>query len=215
MSEARNVAEAMNIPANFPVVRQVKSQVSKEPEEEFRINVFNVIVDEITSGLRTRFEAAHVINQKFCFLWQYRDMSEEEICKSSSDFSKFYENDVCGKKLKDELLNLKRIHAANFGSESLNPAPLLNMISKYNLLGVFPNVSIALRIFCTLPVTVASAERSFSKLKYIKNDLRTTMAQNRLNDLTTLSIESDLARKLDFSQCISTFAAKAARKVHL
>ena len=63
---------------------------------------------------------------------------------------------------------------------------------------IFPNVCISLRIFCTLPVTIATGERSFSKLKHIKNVLRNTMGQDRLNDLAILSIEYDLARKVDF-----------------
>jgi hypothetical protein len=36
----------------------------------------------------------------------------------------------------------------------------------------YPNASIAYRILFTVLVTVASAERSFSKLKLLKNDLR-------------------------------------------
>jgi len=47
----------------------------------------------------------------------------------------------------------------------------------------YPNVSIAYRILLTIPVTVASAERSFSKLKLLKNYLRSTMLQDRLNGL--------------------------------
>uniref|UniRef100_A0A453JIW0 HAT C-terminal dimerisation domain-containing protein n=1 Tax=Aegilops tauschii subsp. strangulata TaxID=200361 RepID=A0A453JIW0_AEGTS len=58
----------------------------------------------------------------------------------------------------------------------------------------FPNVLIAYRILFTVPMTVASAERSFSKLKLLKNYLRSTMSQERLNGLATLCIEKD---KLD------------------
>ena len=36
----------------------------------------------------------------------------------------------------------------------------------------YPNVSIAYRILFTMPVTVASAERSFLKLKLLRNYLR-------------------------------------------
>ena len=44
----------------------------------------------------------------------------------------------------------------------------LQILYSNNLMSTFPNTSIALRIFFTLPVTVESGERSFSKLKLIK-----------------------------------------------
>ena len=56
----------------------------------------------------------------------------------------------------------------------------------------------ALRLFLTLPVTVASAERSFSKLKIVKTYLRSTMSQGRLASLAILSIESETSLDLDF-----------------
>jgi hypothetical protein len=40
----------------------------------------------------------------------------------------------------------------------------------------------------TIPITVASTERSFLKLKLIKSYLRSTMLQDRLNRLTILII---------------------------
>ena len=64
---------------------------------------------------------------------------------------------------------------------------------------VFPNLAVALRIFLTLPVTVASAERSFSKLKLIKTYLRSTMTQDRLVGLAIMSIENDVTSSVDFS----------------
>ena len=65
----------------------------------------------------------------------------------------------------------------------------------------------------SLPVTVASAERSFSKLKLIKNYLRSNMGQERLVDLAILGIESDLAKSIDFDRIINSFAAEKARHV--
>ena len=64
----------------------------------------------------------------------------------------------------------------------------------------------------TLPVTDASTERSFSKLNVIKNFMRSTMTQDRLNDLAVLSIESEVTRKIDFTDIIDMFAMKKARK---
>ena len=99
---------------------------------------------------------------------------------------------------------IKAIYGANLGNESLAPLKLLNTINRFKFDEIFSNVCTALRTFCTLPVTVASAERSFSKLKLIKNFLRSTMGQEKLNDLAMLSIEAELAKRIDFQDVINT-----------
>ena len=87
----------------------------------------------------------------------------------------------------------------------------LNKIPKGKKYCNFCNVVTALRIFCTMYVTVASAECSFSKLAHIKNLQRTTMLQRRLTDLRSLSIESDLAREVKFKTVIKMFSSQKAR----
>ena len=67
-------------------------------------------------------------------------------------------------------------------------------------------------MFLTEPATVASAERSFSKLKLITNYLRSTMSQDHQNNLVRLSIESGIAKQIDFGTVIRSFANKKARK---
>jgi len=52
-------------------------------------------------------------------------------------------------------------------------------------------------LLLTLPVTVATCERSFSKLKLIKNFLRSTMSRECLSDLAVLLIENHRAKQLD------------------
>ncbi|XP_066310965.1 uncharacterized protein [Miscanthus floridulus] len=76
----------------------------------------------------------------------------------------------------------------------------------------YPNASIAYRILFTMPVTVASAERSFSKLKLLKNYLRSTMSQERLNGLATLCIEKRLLDKIDIDTIINDFASRNVRR---
>ena len=78
-----------------------------------------------------------------------------------------------------------------------------------------PNVSTALRILLTVPVTVASGERSFSKLKLIKTYMRSTMTQDRLNGLAMISIEKAVAASLNYSDLLSAFASAKARKVNV
>ena len=58
----------------------------------------------------------------------------------------------------------------------------------------YPNIFVAYRILFTIPIIVASAERSFSKLKLLNNYLRSTMSQERLNGLASLYIEKKIIR---------------------
>lgn len=111
----------------------------------------------------------------------------------------------------NEMLHLKAIHGDTFPNTH-SPLELLNAIYKMQLESIFGEVCIGLRIFCTLPVTVAGGERAFSKLKLVKNYLRSTMSQDRLNSLAILSVESQLAKKLDFKDLISKFAHAKTRQ---
>jgi hypothetical protein len=79
-------------------------------------------------------------------------------------------------------------------------------------LNCFPNASIAYRILLTIPITVASAEKSFSKLKLLKSYLRSIMSQERLNGLAILSIEQDLLENIEYKNLISNFAAQTVRR---
>ncbi len=87
---------------------------------------------------------------------------------------------------------------------------LLSYITENSLKEIYPNIYIVIRILLTIPVSTASAERSFSKL--IKNYLRNTMSQERLSALAVLSIESDLASRLNYDTIIKEFSNVESRK---
>ena len=60
----------------------------------------------------------------------------------------------------------------------------------------FPQLLQCLRIAMAFGVTSASAERSFSSLKRVKTYLRSTMTQERLNNLALLYVERELSSTL-------------------
>ena len=64
--------------------------------------------------------------------------------------------------------HLPLVHKANFRKPKLKPLELKKLLTVYTLCEIFPNVCVSLRILLTIPATVASAERSFSKLKLFK-----------------------------------------------
>jgi hypothetical protein len=57
---------------------------------------------------------------------------------------------------------------------------------------------------------VASAERSFSKLKLLKNYLRSTMSQERLNGLAICSIEKKILKSIELDTILNDFASRNA-----
>lgn len=67
-----------------------------------------------------------------------------------------------------------------------------NVLYLNGLKDIFPNIYEALSIALTLPVSSASPERSFSKLKLIKTRLRSTMGEERLESLMMMSCEKDI-----------------------
>ena len=89
---------------------------------------------------------------------------------------------------------------------------ILNTIKSYWEEGGFQTVWVTYRILLTIPVTVASVERSFFKLKLIKTYLRTTMSQKRLSSLAMISIENEYLDKLNYNDLIEEFVSKNARR---
>ena len=87
----------------------------------------------------------------------------------------------------------------------------LNFLIQENLDLVFPNLTVALRVFLTMPLTVASAERSSSKLKLIKTYLRSSMSNDRLTQLAVISIENSVARSISFDAILDKWASAKAR----
>ena len=87
------------------------------------------------------------------------------------------------------------------------------IVDHQSVTSTFGEVCTALLLYLTLPVTVATAERSFSKLNLIKTYLRSSMGQERLNGLAILSIESTRARELNIKDIVEDFAQRKARRM--
>ena len=67
-------------------------------------------------------------------------------------------------------------------------------------------------VFATIPVTVATAERCFSKVKLIKTYLKSQMSQEKLAGMALLSIENKEAKAIDKNELIHRFANASARR---
>ena len=110
----------------------------------------------------------------------------------------------------NECKRLKHYMVLNENCETL-PALYRKNFSD-NLKSVFPNVEIAFRVFMCMMVTNCTGERSFSRLKLTKNQLHSTMGQQRLNWLSLMCMENDIPKTIDFKPIINQLSAKTFRK---
>lgn len=182
-----------------------------DPKAVFKREVFNVILDSVIGDMTVRFKSVRSLCDIFSVLWSCKDITDDQIQEQATVLVHRYPKDL-GDELCDELHSLKLVYSANFGEKTLSPLDLLNKIKCFNLETLFSNITVALRIFATIPATVASAERSFSVLNRVKNVLRSTMCQDRLSSLGVLAVETDLVKQTNLDNIIDEFALKKARK---
>lgn len=121
-----------------------------------------------------------------------------------------YKEDIETEGFEDELRHF--LHFIKSHENNQHSPVEMYQIVQDGLSGIFPNVETILKIILTLPVSNASAERSFSALKRVKNYLRTTLTEEHLNSLSILAIESTAFDKLDYDIVINDFIDKKCRK---
>ena len=92
---------------------------------------------------------------------------------------------------------------------------LLQVFSKNDLHILYPEFFDVVRVVATLPVTVASCERTHSKIKIINNYLCALMSDERLESLIQITVEKDLADEIELGSLLDVFKTVKNRKLPL
>ncbi|XP_064089206.1 uncharacterized protein LOC135203408 [Macrobrachium nipponense] len=182
---------------------------------------FNVVVDTTTDFLTDRFETLDEVRGRFGVLLSFLKLDDQALSNQCGNLcmtlSIGNESDIDAKELAVEVKNLPSLP-----SDDMSALELLTFIhkkkkkkkKKKHLEELYPNLWVALRIACTLPVTVAAsaAERSFSKLKLIKTYLSFSIGKDRLTGLAIISFNHEVGKQVSYEDIIDDFESKKARK---
>ena len=166
-------------------------------------------------SLARRLSSYEELCSRFGFLGKLESLSPVEIESSADNLVIVCKDDL------EQCFGNELVQFVAFSNEFLKDADdnigkehiLYKLIIDKRIKCSFPNVEIALRMYSIIMVTNCSGERSFSKLKYIKNRLRTTMTNERVTHLSLMSIAYDILRETDFDDLITVFAQRKGRKV--
>ena len=195
-------------------------EVTLSHSEKFRVDNFLPVIDQFLSSLNQRLKAYENTCSLFGFLSGLESLSCTEIEAAAVKLVCEYKDDL------DQSLGVELVQFAAFFTQNLDDYVktensfgkarkehfLYKLLPDKKVADTFPNVEIMLRMYLVLMVTNCSGERSFSKMKYIKNRLRTTMHHDRLSHLALMSIEYDILRDIDFDILITKFSRAKSRK---
>uniref|UniRef100_A0A453SMN5 HAT C-terminal dimerisation domain-containing protein n=2 Tax=Aegilops tauschii subsp. strangulata TaxID=200361 RepID=A0A453SMN5_AEGTS len=224
---AKGIALEMDIGTTFRKRREIKTKrhfdenpddtnvATQSTEESFRVHYFVRIVDQAISSLTTRFEQYQGYQKIFGFLFTSETLQslDKKSLKTFCDnlevaLRKDGKSDIDASELYVELMFLQNF----MPKENIGLVEILKFLKRHDC---FPNASITYIVLLTIPVTVASAERSFPKLKLLKSYMRTTMTQQRLTDLATIALESEVLEKIDYEDIIEDFISRNTKRMML
>lgn len=219
--EAEELHKKMNIPLLIPRTnarQRHRSNINtNNPLDYFKISIFIPLLDDVIQDLQFRFNSdtftaleinslipSHILQKSQTEL----TTTKNNILKYLSKFT--YENNELISATFESELELWKNKWSKFNGDMPNTAiDTLHLCEPE----IYPQIHLALKILCALPVSVATAERSFSSLKRLKTWLRSTMSQDRLVGLALLHIHRDI--KISPESVLNRFASLRRRHLDL
>ncbi|KAL4126441.1 hypothetical protein QTP88_010663 [Uroleucon formosanum] len=179
-----------------------------EKKTELKIIFYNIL-DVICVEMNRRFDE----NGEFYAVLGVLDQTSKEFldCETLCKFAKtfpFYRSDEFLIKLKYQCALGKTLFSSSSGLFEL-----LNEVQSYKV--GFEELKKVIELIVVIPVSSASAERSFSTMRRVKTYLRSTMKSSRLNNFTLLSIEREISGQFmdNPSAVIDEFAVMKKRRL--
>ena len=161
--------------------------------DQYFKNLYFEIMDTIYYQLDVRFKRLASLKffelLNFTFFNKYQNNFPDECFNSLKNaYAKHFDF----VKLNNELCVLYRSELYS----DMNISKLIQHIRMNNLTNALSEVNKLAHLICTIPFSTASVERSFSALKRVKSYTRNTVGQERLTNLSLLTIEKEMLHLL-------------------
>ena len=155
------------------------------PQEYYRLNVFIPFLDYILEQMKDRFSGhkqaifyVSALIPSIC-----NDYRFEHLQMALDIYYEFLPGSEA--EIREEF----KVWQTKWSTVKEPPSTAIDALELCDR-NAFPNLHTMLLILCTLPVTTATAERTFSCIRSLKTYLRSTMIQSRLTGLAHMSINS-------------------------
>jgi hAT family C-terminal dimerisation region len=175
------------------------------PNEFYRRTIYLPLLDAITTDLRSRFsdEILGKLDALSCFIPSFIIVGPDRFVTSEL----FAQYKTCLTEAAEPSGELRLRGEFDIWKQkwlrlnSLIPKPVIPSTAAEGLAAcdkeIFPMIHSLLTILVCMPVSTASAERSFSTLRRLKTWLRSRMGQERLLGLALLNVHRDISVSVD------------------
>lgn len=178
--------------------QNVIDELLKALHNRFKQSIFPLLckVQELLIAVANGSCASTI--DKFCVEIQPFTIGDIDCDRLKQECSMVY--DFFKTVIQDKEMRIKKVSKISTIIDVLNVQPIgKTMFHQFNRL---------LRLYLTVPVSTATAERSFSVMNRMKTCLRSTMTQTRLNSVFLTHIYKEKTDDIDLKNLCLTFTSK-------
>lgn len=211
--------EEIEVPVFDSVNNHIKSAKKRKQSDSIDVNSINKYKEKYENIVDIYI---HEINKRFPkdelspIISMYKLLMLSEI----DEHSKF---DYYALIIYDKFINIQRLRheITNFINYKINFYAVdwadMNIVIEHfdsnGLKLIYEEIFKLIKIYLTVPITSAQAERAFSVLKILKTWLRTTMEDERVSDLAIIKMACDV--NVDYELIIEEFVKIKERRLKL
>ena len=200
---ATGLAQKCDVTLDVPRLCNKQSKRNNMPAttspEYFKRAVWYPYLDSILSILAEKFSQHHAIIYKLVAL--VPSMIDRYSWSDIVDSVHLYQVMLASDDEVRHQYNQWKEFCLNLSVRPSNPLLALDIVPSR-----LSHIVTLLKIFCTIPVSTCSPERSFSAMKLVKNYLRNTMTDERLTSLALMYIHPEI--NIDIERVIDCFLDK-------
>ncbi|XP_070013079.1 uncharacterized protein [Nicotiana sylvestris] len=204
---------------NYHLGKSKRRSSSVTYSHHLRVEVFNTVIDLQLLELNSRFDA---VNSNLLLGMaslspdnSFANYDKERIMKLAT----LYPHEFSGSKLEDLSYELDNyilfVKEDNDFSNLKGLGDLSERLVETDLYKTWRLVFLLVKLSLILPVATATVERAFSSMKYIKNDLRSRIGDEFLNDCLVCYIEDEVFETIPNDAIIDRFQSMTTRRVQL
>lgn len=215
--EISELASKLDTEIRMPriVARQTQREnvTAKDAEEYYRRVIYIPLLENVVADLKVRLSPNVMGLFKLNIFLPTMTMSLTDESETVKELAVLYQGilpDTSSSLLTEvQLWRAKWKRFIEKNSSDKLPHRLLDIIKQCDS-DMYPGINCLLKVLATLPVSIASSERSFSTLRRVKTWLRASMGEDRLVGLALLNVHRDI--EVDVNKIINRFS-KIKRKL--